>query len=97
MALLRPWAKRFVNDRKTATNADAFLNLEGVVTQAIDEVRGTGQVKVRGQVWTARSVDGSAIPAGASVRTVRIDGAKLMVEPAKVPHPEKTSEEKEEP
>ena len=33
VVLLRPLAKRYVNDRKTATNADAILGREGVVVQ----------------------------------------------------------------
>ena len=80
VALIRPWAKRFIHDRKTATNADAFLRQEGIVIQDIDTIKGTGQVKIKGQVWTARSVDNSSIPVGTLVRSVRIEGAKLIVE-----------------
>ncbi len=77
--LLRPLAKRYINDKKTPTNADAFVGLEGIVVQEIDDVKGTGQVKVKGQVWTARSADGSRIPEGTSVVSVEISGAKLIV------------------
>ena len=81
VALIRPWAKRFINNRREATNADTFLDCEGIVIEAIDEVKGTGQVRIRGQVWTARSVDGSPIPEGAKVRSRSIAGVKMLVEP----------------
>ena len=36
---------------------------------------------IRDSVWTARSADGSVIPAGTSVLVLRIEGVKLIVEP----------------
>ncbi len=90
VVLLRPLAKRYVNGRKTATNADAILGREGVVIQEIDAVKGTGQVKAQGQVWSARTADDSVLQPGAAVRVLRIEGAKLIVAPADVP--EKTQE-----
>ena len=88
--LLRPLAKRYVNGRKTATNADAILGREGVVIQEIDAVKGTGQVRAQGQVWTARTANDGVLQPGAAVRVLRIEGAKLIVAPADVP--EKTQE-----
>ncbi len=81
VALLRPWAAKHINSRRAATNADAFIGAEGVVTEEIDEVKGTGKVRIRGQIWTARSVSGAVIPEGTSVRSRSIEGVKMMVEP----------------
>ena len=52
-----------------------------VVTEAIDNVLGTGAVSVGGKVWTARmlTADGKA-PKGEVLRVVRIEGVKLIVE-----------------
>lgn len=90
VVLLRPLAKRYVNDRKTATNADAILGREGVVVQEIDAVKGTGQVKAQGQLWTARGADAGVLQPGTPVRVLRIEGAKLIVAPVETP--EKTRE-----
>ncbi|MBR6029527.1 MAG: NfeD family protein [Clostridia bacterium] len=79
--LLRPLALRYVNAKKTATNADAVIGKEGVVIREIDELKGEGQVKIAGQVWTARSEDGSVIAVDTIVRACGIQGAKLMVTP----------------
>ena len=40
-------------------------------------------VKVDGKLWTARSLTGEVIPAGAHVQPMSIEGAKLMVCPVK--------------
>ncbi len=78
LALLRPIAKRSAI-RRVATNADRVIGMEGVVSEAIDDLRGKGAVKVDGKEWSARSSDGSKIPAGSVVIIDRIEGVKLFV------------------
>ncbi|MCU0478484.1 MAG: nodulation protein NfeD [Chloroflexi bacterium] len=51
----------------------------GKVARPLDPV---GSVLAVGEEWTARSVDGRALPRGAPVRVVRMDGLTLYVEPA---------------
>ena len=79
--LTRPLARKYLNGKTQATNADMYVGKECVVTEAIDNVAGTGAVKVDGKVWTARSEDGSTIPAGAKAEALRIEGVKLIVKP----------------
>ena len=74
LLLVRPLAQRYINDRKEPTNADRVIGREAVVTQAIDNLKGEGQVNVSGAVWTARSQEEAPIPAGARVRVLRIEG-----------------------
>ena len=38
-------------------------------------------VRVDREEWRAQSVDGRAIPAGATVRVVRAEGTRVVVEP----------------
>lgn len=80
LALTRPLAKKYVNARTTPTNADRIIGKDCVVTEEIDNLRGTGAVSVDGKVWTARleRVDGKA-PAGSIVKAVRIEGVRLIV------------------
>ena len=81
LLLVRPLAQRYINDRREATNADRVIGREAVVTQAIDNLKGEGQVNVSGAVWTARSQEEAPIPAGARVRVLRIEGVKVIVSP----------------
>ena len=77
---VRPLAKRLLNSRVEATNADRVIGEQAQVTEDIDNIRGKGAVVIRGVVWTARSEDGSPVPAGALVKVLRIEGVKVFVE-----------------
>lgn len=80
LALTRPLVKKYVNGRVQPTNADALIGRDCVVTEDIDNIAGTGAVKVDGKVWTARSVDENVhFQAGSIVTAVRIEGVKLIV------------------
>lgn len=76
---VRPLARRFVATRVVPTNADRILGRQAKVTEAIDNAAATGAVYADGKIWTARSADGQAIPAGALVEVERMEGVKLIV------------------
>ena len=76
----RPLVRKYVNNKVEPTNADIVIGKEGRVTEAIDNIAGTGAVYVDGKTWTARSVsDSETIPEGSLVTAQRIDGVKLIV------------------
>ena len=77
----RPLVRRFLRGKETRTNAGRVVGRTAVVTEPIDNVLAKGRVSVLGSDWTARSLDGGAIPAGAQVRVERIEGVKLIVSP----------------
>lgn len=79
LAFLLPHARRKMEVRKTATNADRIIGAEGIVTEMIDEVQGTGQVRVLGAVWSARSAQGITIQTGEKVVVESISGVKAVV------------------
>jgi len=80
LSALRPWLLR--NWRKRTplveTNVAGFVGRTAVVVAPVDAAG--GRIKVTGQVWTARTEAG-ALPVGASVRIVQIDGATAVVVP----------------
>lgn len=82
LLLVRPLAQRYINDRKVATNADRVIGREAVVQEEIDNLKGRGLVSVSGALWTARSEEDLPIAAGTRVRVLRIEGVKVIVEPA---------------
>ena len=78
---LRPLTKRFINPHIVPTNADRLLGGKAQVTETIDNNHAVGAVYIDGKTWTARSEDGSVIPAGEQVEVVRMEGVKLFVRP----------------
>lgn len=70
--------------KENATNADRLFGEEAVVVKEINTVEARGQVKVRGDVWSAKTSDpNKIIPEGAIVRVVKTEGVKLLVEEIK--------------
>ena len=84
LALLWPMVRKYLNPDLTRTNVDSIIGSEGYITTAVDNVAATGQVKLGGMEWTARSTSGEPIPAGALVKVDRVEGVKVFVTPAKV-------------
>ena len=76
---LRPLAKKLFTPKLTPTNVDSVLGKEGIVTAAIDNLAATGTVKLGAMVWSARSTDGSPIPAGERIRVDKVEGVKVFV------------------
>ena len=80
----RPWAKKFVNAKKTSTNADRAVGQEVRVMERVSNLDQTGMAVVNGQEWTVRAEDDKTIiEQGELVRIVRISGVKLIVERVK--------------
>lgn len=79
LVLVRPVAAKLLYPGVSPTNADRIIDQMAMVTQEIDNMAQTGQVKLSGQVWTARSEDGSVIPPRSRVRILRIEGVKVLV------------------
>lgn len=81
LVLVRPAAAKLLTPGISPTNADRVLSQIALVTEEIDNIAETGQVKLFGQTWTARSENGEVIPAQARVRILRIEGVKVFVKP----------------
>lgn len=87
----RPFFKKRLNFRKSATNADLVIGQTGVVLEEVNNILQTGRVAANGLEWTARAqLDSDVIPEKSLVVAVRIDGVKLVVEPKKEKQEEKT-------
>lgn len=81
----RPFLKKRLTPKKTATNADALIGESGLVLEQINNRHAQGRVQAGGLSWLARAAeDDMEIPAETNVRILAIDGVKLIVEPQKV-------------
>jgi len=77
LASTRPFVKRFVEKDKIATNADSIIGCKGIVIVDINPEQNVGQVKVNGQIWSARADE--YLPDGTAVRIDSISGVKVVV------------------
>lgn len=75
-ALLWPAARKRFNPKRVATNTDALIGRICLVTEDIDPVNG-GRVKVGDVTWSALCE--TQVKAGAQVKILKIQGAKVMV------------------
>ena len=79
LAVTRPLVRRYMAGKAVPTNLDRVLGDSGKVMETIDNENSSGAVYVDGKTWTARSADGSVIPAGTVVEILRMEGVKLFV------------------
>ena len=85
LTALRPLVRKHLTPKLTATNIDSVIGSVGIVTGAIDNLNATGQVKLNGMEWSARSTSGEPLKVGTKVRVDKIEGVKVFVSPAEVP------------
>jgi len=79
LAVVRPIALRHLKTpHELRTGVDALIGREAITLERVD-IHG-GRVKLAGEVWSARTMDGSlVIEPGRTVDVLRIDGAVAVV------------------
>ena len=77
----RPVAlKHFKLSDMEKTNVESLVGKQVIVSETIDNLKATGQVKVNGLEWTARAADETdIIPQGTEVTMNEVSGVKLIV------------------
>ena len=79
MVILRPVFKKNMGLKIVPTNADTLIGMQAVVIEPIDNLHAKGQVKIRGQIWTARSANEKIVYEEDEIVTVvAIEGVKLI-------------------
>lgn len=83
-AFIRPFFIKFIYRFSDArpTGVDALIGRTGLVEEKIDNRRGTGRVKLGGELWKAAAADDSTIEPGVLVRVDRVEGATVFVSTA---------------
>ena len=73
---LRKFSKK---SKHIATNVtDMVIGGEAIVTERIDSLEETGEVKIDSKRWSARLEDGGTAEIGDHVEVIRISGVKLI-------------------
>ena len=78
MIWIRPKLESLRKKNIQHTNADRLIGREGVVIVPLNATEGKGQVKVDGQIWSAKA--DTDIAEGVRVTVRSIEGVKLVVE-----------------
>jgi membrane protein implicated in regulation of membrane protease activity len=79
IVLVRPLALKHLErgPRDQRSNVERLIGAPALTLEAVSGTAGT--VKIGGDIWTARTPDGSSLTAGAPVLVTRIDGATAVV------------------
>ena len=78
--LTKPLVNKYFDDGKSLpTNAYGLIGKKGLVIVDINTLDSTGQVKVNGEVWSAKA--DTNITKGTEIEVIKIDGVKLIVKP----------------
>ena len=81
----KPFVKKFTkNNSSIKTNVYSIIEKTGIVTQEINSIQATGQIKVNGEIWSAIGENGTNIPEGTEVKVLDIKGVKAIVSPTKI-------------
>lgn len=80
LVFTRPWAMKYLKPRLTRTNYEESIGKNVCLTEAVDNIKGTGTAVYNGQEWTARAYEeGKTFDAGAIVAVKEIRGVTMYV------------------
>ena len=79
--LTKPFVEKFVTkkEKKINTNVYSLIGKIGIVTEEINPLLGTGQIKVGTETWSATSNDESIIAKDSEIEILEIKGVKAVV------------------
>lgn len=79
--LTKPFVKKFLNkDSQTITGTFSIIGQTAIVTKEINTAMAQGQVRVNGEIWSAKTANNEIIPVGTNVKVLGISGVKVVVE-----------------
>lgn len=79
--LTKPFVEKFVTkkEKKINTNVYSLIGKIGIVTEEINPLLGTGQIKIGTEIWSATSNDESIIAKDSEIEILEIKGVKAVV------------------
>ena len=78
----KPFVKKVTKNETVLTNVYSIIGKNGIVTKEINTLKGSGQIKINEELWSAKSSTNDIIPEGTTVTVLQIDGVKALVEKA---------------
>jgi membrane protein implicated in regulation of membrane protease activity len=77
-----------MQDETIKTNTHSVEDKVGKVTVDIDPSEATGQVKIDGETWSAKSYNDTFISKNTEVSIEKIEGVKVIVKPLQLENEE---------
>ena len=68
-----------IKPKETPSNVYTIIGKKAVVLQTINNSKSQGQIKIDGDVWSAKTENDEIISEGASVEILGVDGVKTVV------------------
>lgn len=78
LLVTKPFVKKFVDVKPTNTNAFSIIGQKALVIKEINS-HSIGQIKIKGEVWSAESENDETITEGSEVEILQIKGVKAIV------------------
>ena len=76
----RPLVNKFIKiPKEIKTNAYSIIGKKGIVISKINNIEGSGQIKIDGEIWSAKPFADEDIPENTEIEIVEIDGVKAVV------------------
>ncbi len=75
----RRFADKFSHKQPPGIGADRLIGQQGLVIEQINEIAGTGKVRVGSEVWRATSMEEDVLIVGERVEINKVDGTHLVV------------------
>ncbi len=75
----RPWAIKYLNRQRSATNADSAIGKQVRILERVDNVQETGKALYNGMEWTARALGDDTFEVNEIAEVVDISGVKLVL------------------
>lgn len=78
----KPFVRKFANNNNLVkTNVYSIIGKVGIVTEDINSINSTGQIKVEGETWSALGENDTNIEKGTEVEILKVKGVKVIVTP----------------
>ncbi len=76
----KPLVNKFIKvPKEIKTNAYSIVGKRGIVVSKINNTDGIGQIKIDGEVWSAKSINDEEIEKNTEIEITEIDGVKAVV------------------
>lgn len=79
----KPLVKKLAEKDTAKTNVYSLAGKKAIVIEDIDWSTGSGQIKVDGQIWSAKTKEQIRILKGTKVEIESVEGVKAFVKPLK--------------
>ena len=71
MFLTRPFINKYSSEKDSKkSNAFSIIGKEAIVTEDIDSINGKGQIKIGGEIWSAKTDNNEIIPKDSNVEII---------------------------